>query len=125
MGAPLPERGGARSGKREGQRMTASAHWGRRSILLKGATPLAAPPWLAACGGAGTTPAGGPPAATAGSLLFGAAISLTGSTAKEGGLTKEGYDIWRDVYNDAGGIKAGSKKYRIETKYYDDESNAQ
>jgi branched-chain amino acid transport system substrate-binding protein len=61
----------------------------------------------------------------AGSILFGAPISLTGSLAKEGGLTREGYDIWKDTYNEAGGIKVGDKRYRIETKYYDDESNAQ
>ena len=56
--------------------------------------------------------------------LFGAPISLTGSTAKEGGLTRDGYEIWRDTYNKAGGINVGGKHYRIETKYYDDESNA-
>jgi branched-chain amino acid transport system substrate-binding protein len=110
--------------------MTTSSRFGRRSALLSGAGILATPALgalLAACGGASstTTPASGSPAATSGSLLFGAPISLTGSTAKEGSLTKEGYDIWRDVYNDAGGIKVGNKKYRIETKYYDDESNAQ
>lgn len=60
-----------------------------------------------------------------GTLVFGAAISLTGTTAKEGGLTREGYDLWRDVANQNGGINAGGKRYRVETKYYDDESNAQ
>ncbi len=105
----------------------ASIHIGRRSFLLRGTAALAAPALLAACGGTATTsaPGQGSPAATGGTLLFGAPVSLTGSTAKEGTLTKEGYDLWRDVYNEAGGIKVGSKKYRIETKYYDDESNAQ
>ncbi|MDQ6674742.1 MAG: hypothetical protein M3069_29060, partial [Chloroflexota bacterium] len=28
-----------------------------------------------------------------GTLVFGAPISLTGSTAKEGGLTRDGYDV--------------------------------
>ena len=60
-----------------------------------------------------------------GTLLFGAPISLTGSTAKEGGLTRDGYDLWRDTYNKAGGINVGGKHYKIETKYYDDASNAQ
>ena len=98
---------------------------GRRSLLLRGTAALATPLLLAACGGETATSTNAPSgaAATAGTLVFGAAISLTGSTAKEGTLTKEGYDIWRDVYNDAGGIKVGSKKYRIETKYYDDESS--
>jgi branched-chain amino acid transport system substrate-binding protein len=84
---------------------------------------------LAACGAAGSTdtaPAGGTAGAGVdGTLLFGAPVSLTGSTAKEGSLTQEGYEIWKDTYNDAGGIKVGAKRYKIETKYYDDESSAQ
>ena len=60
-----------------------------------------------------------------GTLTFGAPISLTGSTAKEGGLTRDGYELWKDTYNKAGGINVGGKHYKIETKYYDDTSNAQ
>lgn len=60
-----------------------------------------------------------------GTLVFGAPLSLTGATAKEGSLTRDGYDLWRDVYNKNGGITIGGKHYRIETKYYDDASNAQ
>lgn len=60
-----------------------------------------------------------------GTLVFGAPISLTGSTAKEGALTRDGYDLWRDTYNKNGGINVGGKHYKIETKYYDDASNAQ
>src|SRR5215216_4449415 len=63
---------------------------------------------LAACGAAGSTdtaPAGSAGTGFDGTLLFGAPLSLTGSTAKEGGLTQEGYEIWKDTYNDAGGIK--------------------
>src|SRR5437763_477393 len=54
-----------------------------------------------------------------------AATSLTATAAKARGLTSERYDIFKAVYNEAGGIKFGGKNYRIETKYYDDESNAQ
>jgi len=103
------------------------------------ASPTAAPPAAAtpaepAKPAAEATKPAAAPAATkpavaagsfAGTILFGAPISLTGSTAKEGGLTKEGYEIWKDVYNEAGGIDVGGKKHRIETRYYDDESNAQ
>ena len=60
-----------------------------------------------------------------GTLLFGAPISLTGSMAKEGSYVRDGYDLWRDTYNKAGGINVGGKHYKIETKYYDDTSNAQ
>src|SRR5712691_2580397 len=72
-----------------------------------------------------TAPAAAATAAFDGTLLFGAPISLTGSTAKEGSLTRDGYDLWRDTYNQAGGITVGGKHYKIETKYYDDASNAQ
>src|SRR6266851_3234792 len=73
-------------------------------------------------------PTSAPAAATGtfdGTLVFGAQISLTGSTAKEGALQRDGYDLWRDTYNKAGGINVGGKHYKIETKYYDDTSNAQ
>jgi branched-chain amino acid transport system substrate-binding protein len=92
---------------------------------------------VAACGAPASTPAPTTapaattraPAATSGSfdgtLTFGAPISLTGSTAKEGSLTRDGYDLWRDTYNNAGGINVNGKHYKIETKYYDDASNAQ
>jgi branched-chain amino acid transport system substrate-binding protein len=85
--------------------------------------PAAAKPTTAAAPAAAA-----PAAATAnfdGTLVFGAPISLTGSTAKEGALQRDGYDLWRDTYNKAGGINVGGKKYKIETKYYDDTSNAQ
>jgi len=91
-----------------------------------GTAPTGAPPTAAPGSQTGT------PAATAasagsfdGTIVFGAPISLTGSTAKEGGLTRDGYDLWRDTYNNAGGIQVGAKRYKIETKYYDDGSNAQ
>jgi branched-chain amino acid transport system substrate-binding protein len=40
-------------------------------------------------------------------------------------LTRDGYDLWRDTYNKAGGISVAGKHYKIDTKYYDDASNAQ
>src|SRR5437868_3821352 len=60
-----------------------------------------------------------------GTIVFGAPISLTGSMAKEGGYVRDGYDLWRDTYNQAGGINMGGKHYKIETRYYDDSSDAQ
>src|SRR5262249_19564896 len=41
----------------------------------------------------------------------------------EGGYTRDGYDLWKEVTNAAGGIVVAGKHYKIETKYYDDESN--
>jgi branched-chain amino acid transport system substrate-binding protein len=77
---------------------------------------------LGACSSLSGAGAGGSGSST---IVFGAPISLTGSLAKEGGLTRDGYEIWKDKYNEAGGIKVGGKQYKIETKYYDDESDAQ
>jgi branched-chain amino acid transport system substrate-binding protein len=58
-----------------------------------------------------------------GTILFGAPISLTGSTTKEGNYTKNGYEIWKDDTNAKGGIAVGGKHYKVDIKYYDDESN--
>ena len=84
---------------------------------------------LGACGPS-TSPTSAAPssagsAAVAGTLLFGAAISLTGSTAKEGGLTRDGYELWKETANANGGINVAGKRYLVATKYYDDTSNAQ
>src|SRR5258708_32436942 len=93
------------------------------------APPASAPaPTSPPAAAAAPATAAAPAAASAtfdGTLVFGAPISLTGSTAKEGALQRDGYDLWRDTYNKAGGINVGGKHYKIETKYYDDTSNAQ
>src|SRR5712692_7571595 len=90
---------------------------------------------LGACGAAtgpasSTLPTAATQSATAsiafdGTLLFGAAISLTGSTAKEGGLTRDGYELWKETTNANGGVNVAGKHYMVATKFYDDESNAQ
>jgi branched-chain amino acid transport system substrate-binding protein len=63
------------------------------------------------------------PAGAAGdTILFGSAVSLTGSLTKEGHLTQEGYELWKTYVNSHGGLKVGSKSYKVDIKYYDDES---
>lgn len=57
-------------------------------------------------------------------ITFGAALSLTGKTATEGRLVKEGYDMYVDHINQRGGIKVGGKSYKVAIKYYDDQSDA-
>ncbi len=57
-----------------------------------------------------------------GTILLGAPLSLTGSTSNEGKLTQQGYDLWVDITNAKGGINVGGKKYKVEIKYYDDQS---
>lgn len=73
--------------------------------------------FIAACGGSGGS------GSDQKTLLFGAPISLTGSTSKEGNLTLEGYQIWAKYVNNQGGIKVGNTTYHVALKYYDDGSN--
>jgi branched-chain amino acid transport system substrate-binding protein len=59
-------------------------------------------------------------------IRFGAAVSLTGNLAREGGDTQKGYDVWAEWVNkEYGGIKVGSDRYCAEIKYYDDESKSE
>ncbi len=66
-----------------------------------------------------------PAAAPAGDckITFGAAVSLTGKTAKEGGYVKDGYELFKEEINKAGGFKMGSQQCQIDIKYYDDASD--
>ncbi len=65
------------------------------------------------------------PARAADTIVFGAAVSLTGKTAKEGEYTRDGYNFLVDKLNEMGGITVGGKKYRVAVKYYDDESKSE
>lgn len=58
----------------------------------------------------------------AGVLTLGASMSLTGSLAREGQLTKEGYEICRDVVNAKGGVPVGDKKLKLDIQFQDDTS---
>src|ERR1700722_11371326 len=58
-------------------------------------------------------------------LVFGAALALTGPLANEGLLTKEGYDFWMHYVNANGGLRVGAQTYGVEIRYADDESNPQ
>src|SRR5215510_11865221 len=58
-------------------------------------------------------------------ITLGAAISMTGKTAKEGDYTRDGYQFAIDTINQAGGVKVGGKAYKLVLKYYDDESKAE
>lgn len=73
---------------------------------------------LTACGGGGSSST-----TTSNTLLFGAPISLTGSTSTEGHLTLEGYQLWVKEVNAHGGIKVGGTTYQVQLKYYDDGSS--
>lgn len=90
---------------------------------------------LAACA-SGTEPSGSAsaptPASSAAStpeaagpctITFGAAVSLTGKTAKEGGYIKDGYELFKEEVNKVGGFKVGASQCPIEILYYDDTSD--
>lgn len=56
-------------------------------------------------------------------IVFGAAVALTGSVAHEGALTKEGYDFWLNYVNAHGGLRVGKQTYHVEIHYADDGSD--
>ncbi len=84
-------------------------------IVLPTLIVLLLPVVLSACGSGG----GG----SSNTLVFGAPISLTGSTAKEGQLTLEGYQLWVKYVNANGGIKVGNTSYQVKLVHYDDGSS--
>lgn len=74
---------------------------------------------VAACGGAAPTAR----APMGSDLLVGAAISLSGSLAGEGGLTEQGYQMWQDwVNNDQGGLLVDGVRHKVQLIIRDDQS---
>jgi branched-chain amino acid transport system substrate-binding protein len=55
-------------------------------------------------------------------IVFGAAISLTGKYSTAGNHTKNGYELGVKRINEMGGVKVGGKSYQVRVQYYDDES---
>ena len=56
-------------------------------------------------------------------IVFAAAVSLTGPLSGEGRLTQEGYDFWMNYVNAHGGLRVGNETYAIDIRYADDGSN--
>src|SRR6202051_161491 len=56
-------------------------------------------------------------------VRFGAPLPLTGPLAPEGIKQQQGYDIWAEQANKAGGISVGGKEYKVEIVYADYQSN--
>jgi branched-chain amino acid transport system substrate-binding protein len=73
---------------------------------------------MAGCGSKGSSDEG----TESGKLTIGAAMSLTGELAREGALTKEGYQLCQQKVNAAGGVDVGGDKLDVEIKFQDDTS---
>jgi branched-chain amino acid transport system substrate-binding protein len=56
-------------------------------------------------------------------IQIGAPLPLTGALAPEGLKQKQGYELWGDEANKAGGVQVGNKKMKIEFVYYDYQSS--
>jgi branched-chain amino acid transport system substrate-binding protein len=63
------------------------------------------------------------PAAAEDVIRFGAPLPLTGPLAPEGIKQQQGYDLWAEQTNKAGGISVAGKKYKVEIVYADYQSN--
>ncbi|HEY6793431.1 MAG TPA: amino acid ABC transporter substrate-binding protein [Kineosporiaceae bacterium] len=57
-------------------------------------------------------------------ITLGVSLPLTGSLAKEGALTKEGYQLCIDKINGRGGLTVGSRTVRFDVTYVDDGGRA-
>src|ERR1700729_3558506 len=81
----------------------------RRSLLLLAAA--------AACAGLASG------ASAEDVIRFGAPLPITGPLAPEAIKQQQGYDLWAEQANKAGGISVGGKKYKVEIVYADYQSN--
>src|SRR3981081_4424861 len=76
---------------------------------------------VAACGGGATGGSGS--TQTGSDIVIGEALAATGQDAKEGGLTKQGVEIWLDwVNNVQHGITVKGVKHKIQVLVQDDGS---
>jgi branched-chain amino acid transport system substrate-binding protein len=61
-------------------------------------------------------------AETGDTIVLGAAVSLTGKYSTNGKHTQNGYNLAVSRINERGGVKIGGKAYKLQIKFYDDES---
>jgi len=59
---------------------------------------------------------------TGDTITLGSAISFTGKYSSNGIHASNGYNLGVKRVNEMGGVKVGGKTYKLEVKYYDDES---
>jgi branched-chain amino acid transport system substrate-binding protein len=56
-------------------------------------------------------------------IRFGAPLPITGALAPEALKQQQGYDLWAEAVNKAGGIKVGEKRMKVQIVYTDYQSN--
>src|SRR5258707_6306186 len=56
-------------------------------------------------------------------IRFGAPLPITGPLAPEAIKQQQGYNLWAEEANKAGGVAVGNKKYKVEIVYVDYQSN--
>jgi branched-chain amino acid transport system substrate-binding protein len=56
-------------------------------------------------------------------IRFGAPLPITGALAPEAVKQQQGYDLWAEQANKAGGISVGGKNYKVQIVYTDYQSN--
>jgi branched-chain amino acid transport system substrate-binding protein len=93
----------------------------KKTVAMMTAVVIATSMVLVACGSKGEAKVDAAPEA-AGTLTIGAALSMTGKLAREGQLTKEGYELCQTKVNAKGGIDVAGKKLKIDIQYQDDTS---
>ena len=92
----------------------------KKSAVVIGAFIATSSLFLAGASSASEAKAGVSPKVTI--VTIGAAVSLTGSLAKEGLLTKEGYQFCQEKVNSTGRARINGKKINLDIKYQDDTS---
>jgi branched-chain amino acid transport system substrate-binding protein len=64
------------------------------------------------------------PSASADEVLrIGAPLPVTGALSPEGTKLRQGYELWQEEVNKAGGIKVGEARLKVELRFYDYQSN--
>lgn len=76
----------------------------------------------AGCGAKTSDSSSASSGASGGTIHIGAPLSLTGSLAREGLLTKQGYQYCQKVINAKGGVSIGGASYQLDIQYQDDTS---
>lgn len=63
------------------------------------------------------------PAASQDTIRIGAPLPITGPLSPEAAKQQRGYDLWAEAVNQAGGVRVGGKRMKVEIVYVDYQSN--